>query len=173
MKKVLMLFCAAIMAACFAQETQAQSYQTECISVEQDGSQTLRVFGKGRNRSDAIEQAKKDAVYEVLFKGVLKGNKGYNLRPVVTEVNARERYQDYFDIDSWAKMFLMYQDYFDIFFMDGGEYLKYVSMADRRLGSTKKVKNSDTQVGYLVTVRVLIPELRVRLKQDGIIKTQE
>jgi hypothetical protein len=157
MKKVLMLFCAAIMAACFAQETQAQSYQTECISVEQDGSQTLRVFGKGRNRSDAIEQAKKDAVYEVLFKGVLKGNKGYNLRPVVTEVNARERYQDYFDI----------------FFMDGGEYLKYVSMADRRLGSTKKVKNSDTQVGYLVTVRVLIPELRVRLKQDGIIKTQE
>ena len=157
MKKFIMLFCAAIMAVCFAQEAQAQSYQTECISVEQDGSQTLRVFGKGRNRSDAIEQAKKDAVYEVLFKGVLKGNKGYNLRPVVTEVNARERYQDYFDI----------------FFMDGGEYLKYVSMADRRLGSTKKVKNSDAQVGYLVTVRVLIPELRQRLKQDGVIKTQE
>ena len=75
----------------------------------------------------------------------------------MTEVNARERYQDYFDI----------------FFMDGGEYLKYVSMADRRLGSTKKVKNSDAQVGYLVTVRVLIPELRQRLKQDGILKTKE
>lgn len=149
-----MLFCVAVMALCFGQLAQAQSYQTECISVEQDGSQTLRVFGKGRNRSDAIEQAKKDAVSEVLFKGVLKGNKGYNLRPIVTEVNARERYQDYFDI----------------FFMDGGEYLKYVSMADRRLGSTKKVKNSDAQVGYLVTVRVLIPELRVRLKQDGILK---
>lgn len=155
MKKVITLFCAVILAVCFVQEVQAQSYQTECISVEQDGSQTLRIFGKGRNRKDAIEQAKKDAVYEVLFKGVLKGNKGYNLRPVVTEVNARERYQDYFDI----------------FFMDGGEYLKYVSMADRRLGSTKKVKDSSAQVGYLVTVRVLIPELRVRLKQDGIINT--
>lgn len=151
-----MLFCAILLTVCFAQEAQAQSYQTECISVEQDGSQTLRVFGKGRNRSDAIEQAKKDAVYEVLFRGVQKGNKGYNLRPIVTEVNARERYQDYFDI----------------FFMDGGEYLKYVSMADRRLGSTKKVKNSDAQVGYLVTVRVLIPELRQRLRQDGILKTQ-
>lgn len=157
MKKVFMLICAALMTLCFAQEAAAQAYPTECISVEQDGSQTLRVFGKGRNRSDAMEQAKKDAVYEVLFKGVLKGNKGYNLRPIVTEVNARERYQDYFDI----------------FFMDGGEYLKYVSMADRRLGSTKKVKNSDAQVGYLVTVRVLIPELRQRLKQDGILKTNE
>lgn len=154
MKKRLMFICATLMTLLFVQEVTAQSYQTECISVEQDGSQTLRIFGKGRNRSDAIEQAKKDAVSEVLFKGVLKGNKGYNLRPIVTEVNARERYQDYFDI----------------FFMDGGEYLKYVSMADRRLGSTKKVKNSDAQVGYLVTVRVLIPELRVRLKQDGILK---
>ena len=157
MKKVIMLFCAAILVMCFGQEVQAQSYQTECISVEQDGSQTLRIFGKGRNRKDAVEQAKKDAVYEVLFEGVLKGNKGYHLRPIVTEVNARERYQDYFDI----------------FFMDGGEYLKYVSMADRRFGSTKKVTDSDVQVGYLVTVRVLIPELRQRMKQDGVIKTQE
>ena len=154
--KKLMLICAALMALLFAQEVKAQSFETECISVEQDGSQTLRVWGKGRNRSDAIEQAKKDAVYEILFKGVLKGNKGYNLRPLVTEVNARERYQDYFDI----------------FFMDGGEYLKYVSMADKRMGSTKKVK-TDTQVRYCVTVRVLIPELRMRLKEDGILKTQE
>ena len=154
--KKLMLICAALMALLFAQEVKAQSFETECISVEQDGSQTLRVWGKGRNRSDAIEQAKKDAVYEILFKGVLKGNKGYNLRPLVTEVNARERYQDYFDI----------------FFMDGGEYLKYVSMADKRMGSTKKIK-TDTQVRYCVTVRVLIPELRMRLKEDGILKTQE
>ena len=154
--KKLMLICAGLMALLFAQEVKAQSFETECISVEQDGSQTLRVWGKGRNRSDAIEQAKKNAVYEILFNGVLKGNKGYNQRPLVTEVNARERYQDYFDI----------------FFMDGGEYLKYVSMADKRMGSTEKVKTS-TQVMYCVTVRVLVPELRVRLKQDGVLKTQE
>ena len=155
MKKLMLIF-VGLMALMFAQEVKAQSFETECISVEQDGSQTLRVWGKGRNRTDAIEQAKKNAVYEILFNGVLKGNKGYNQRPLVTEVNARERYQDYFDI----------------FFMDGGEYLKYVSMADKRLGSTKKIK-TDTQVRYCVTVRVLIPELRMRLKEDGILKTQE
>lgn len=155
MKKLMLIF-VGLMALMFAQEVKAQSFETECISVEQDGSQTLRVWGKGRNRTDAIEQAKKNAVFEILFNGVLKGNKGYNQRPLVTEVNARERYQDYFDI----------------FFMDGGEYLKYVSMADKRLGSTKKTK-TDTQVRYCVTVRVLIPELRMRLKEDGILKTQE
>lgn len=156
MKKKVLLLCAALFALFAVQNVMAQSEQTECISVEQDGSQTLRVWGKGRNRTDAVEQAKKNAVYEVLFKGVLKGNKGYNLRPVLTEVNARERYQEYFDI----------------FFMDGGEYLKYISMADRKIGSTKKKVKDSAQVMYCITVRVLIPELRQRLIQDGVLKTE-
>lgn len=153
MKKIIILIAAFLMALTSEDALYAQSYQTECISTELDGSQTLRVQGKGRNRRDAIEQAKKNAVYEVLFKGVLKGNSGYDLRPLVTTVNARERYREYFDI----------------FFMDGGEYLKYVSMADRRLNSTTKEKSS-TQVSCVVTVRVLCPELRSRLITDGIIK---
>lgn len=156
MKKRLILVCAMLFALFTTQTVVAQSEKTECISVEQDGSQTLRVWGKGRNRIDAVEQAKKNAVYEVLFNGVQKGNTGYNVRPIITEVNARERYQEYFDI----------------FFMDGGEYLKYISMADRRIGSTKKKVNGSSQVMYCVTVRVLIPELRQRLTQDGILKTE-
>ena len=150
--KKLLLTVTAILLASFGQLSFAQSNETKCISVEQDGSQTLRVWGKGRNRSDAIEQAKKNAVYEVLFKGVQNGNEGYNLRPLIVEVNAREKYREYFDI----------------FFMDGGEYLKYISMADRKAGSTKKRVNS-VQVKYCITVRVLIPELRQRLTNDGIL----
>lgn len=157
MKKKPILLCMVLMTLFYAQNVMAQSYKTECISVEQDGSQTLRVWGKGRNRVDAIEQAKKNAVYEILFKGVLKGNTGYNLRPIVTEVNARERYQEYFDI----------------FFMDGGEFLKYISMADQRVGSTKKKHKGSVQVECCITVHVLVPELKQRLKQDGILKTEE
>ena len=59
-----------------------------------DGSLTLRVMGTGRNKIDAFEQAKKQAVYDVLFKGITKGNTDYNMRPVMTEVNARQRHQD-------------------------------------------------------------------------------
>lgn len=156
MKKALLLIVAILTFSLQSLVLGAQSYQTECISVEQDGSQTLRVWGKGRNRVDAVEQAKKDAVYEILFTGVRKGNKGERLRPLVPEVNARERYRDYFDI----------------FFMDRGEYLNYVSMADRRIGSTVKESNS-VQVRCCVTVRVLIPELRQRLTRDGILQKEE
>ena len=131
----------------------AQTNETECISKELDGSLTLRVWGIGRNKLDAVEQAKKNAVYEVLFQGVRKGNKGTEQRPIVTTVNARDKHRDYFDM----------------FFTDKGEYKKYVSMADRRIGSTKKIKGT-TQVCCCITVRVLCPQLRMKLKNDEIIK---
>ena len=118
-----------------------------------DGSLTLRVWGTGRNKTDALEQAKKQAVYDVLFNGVTKGNTDYNMRPVMTEVNARQRYQDYFDI----------------FFMDRGEYHKYISMEDKRAGSTRVTKRDYRDVTVGVTVRVLVPQLRARLKADGLL----
>ena len=146
MKKLVFAMLALLLSAgAFAQET-------ECISKEMDGSLTLRVWGTGRNRTDALEQAKKQAVYDVLFKGVTRGNTDYNMRPIMTEVNARQRYQDYFDI----------------FFMDRGEYRKDISMEDKRAGSTRVKRNfRDVSVG--TTVRVLVPQLRARLKEDGLL----
>lgn len=126
-----------------------------CIGHELDGTLTIRSWGEGRNRADAREQAKKNAVYAVLFDGVRTGNDGYDARPIVPEVNARQRYRDYFDI----------------FFMDGGAYKTYVSIADRRLGSTKKAKSNINQVKYGFTVRVMVPQLRQRMIEDGILKT--
>lgn len=130
-----------------------QNIPTECLNVELDGSQTLRVYGKGRNRTDAIEQAKKNAVYEVLFSGIKNGNGGCNTQPLMLEVNAKEKYEYYFNI----------------FFKDRGEYLKYISMEDQRI-QTKKYGYRDSQMYYAITVRVLRPELKQRLIDDGIIK---
>ena len=146
MKKIIFAMMALLLTAgAFAQET-------ECISKEMDGSLTVRVWGTGRNRTDALEQAKKQAVYDVLFKGITRGNTDYNMRPIMTEVNARQRYQYYFDI----------------FFMDRGEYRKYISMEDKRAGSTRTRRNyRDVTVG--TTVRVLVPQLRARLKEDGLL----
>lgn len=128
-----------------------------CISQELDGTLTIMSWGEGRNRADAKEQAKKNAVYAVLFQGIRAGNDGYNMRPVITEVNARERYSDYFDI----------------FFMDGGTYKTYVSVADTRWGSTKRVRNHNhNQVKYRMTVRLMVPALKKRMIEDGILKTK-
>ena len=126
--------------------------QVECLGVELDGSQTVRVLGTGRNRADAIEQAKKNAVNAVLFTGIRGGKGGCDARPLISEVNAREKYEEYFNI----------------FFMDKGEYMKYVSMEDKRRGSSVKSKTKNEKM-YRITVRVLRSELKSRLKADGIL----
>ena len=46
------------------------NYETECIGVEGDGSQTVKGWGSGRNREDAVEQSKKNGLSSVLFKGI-------------------------------------------------------------------------------------------------------
>jgi hypothetical protein len=129
------------------------TYDVECLGIELDGSQTLRACGNGRNKQDAVEQAKKNAVYAVIFKGINHGINGCNTRPLINEVNAAEKYEEYFNI----------------FFADKGEYLKYVSSEDTRLGSNTKAKASDL-VNFCITVRVLRPELLQRLKSDNVIK---
>ena len=123
-----------------------------CMGVELDGSQTLRVQGYGRNRSDAKEQAMKNAVWAVIFDGIRDGVGECNTRPLVTEVNAKERYEDYFNL----------------FFADNGEYKKYVSLRDTKRRSGGKSKD---KLGYAydLTVRVLRAELKARLKADNLI----
>lgn len=130
------------------------NYEIECLGVELDGSQTLYSWGTGRNKTDAIEQAKKNAVYAVLFKGIQKGsNRGCALKPLLLEVNAHEKYEYYFNA----------------FLKDGGDYMQYVSMEDAKANS-QKVERSKEQVKYGIVVRVLRSELKERLINDQIIK---
>ncbi len=129
------------------------NYQTECLGVELDGSQTLRVWGKGKNKADAIEQAKKNAVRDVLFKGITSGSGECEQRPLLTEVNAQERYQYYFNV----------------FFKDGGDYKNYISLSDKKSGSNIGADESSQSI-YGVVVRVLRSELKQRLITDQIIK---
>lgn len=131
-------------------------YPIECLGTESDGSQTLLVMADGRNRKDAVEQAKKDAVRVVILKGVINGKQVCDVRPLVSEVNADRKYETYFAN----------------FFKDGGEYSKYVSMDDERVWNKiirdrmkgrKQVKNS-------VVCRVQVLKLKEKLKTDEILK---
>lgn len=128
-------------------------FETECLGVALDGSQTLRVWGVGKNKANAIEQAKKNAVRDVIFKGINSGNSECNKRPLITEVNAAEKYEYYFNP----------------FFSQDGAYKNYVSSKDENLTS-RIVSKGTAQENYGVVVRVNRAELRQRLINDGIIK---
>lgn len=147
-----------MMCSCSKSTTQVSSaaartrFETTCMGVEQDGSQTLRAWGKGTNKGDAIEQAKKNAVADVLFKGI-KGTGECNQTPLVPEVNARERY---------AK-------YFNPFFADGGEYRKFVK--EETGGNYSRLEapgSSTTNYGIIVTVDR--EGLRQQLEKDGVLR---
>jgi hypothetical protein len=131
--------------------------ETECLGVELDGSQTLKAWGVGRYWKDAAEQAKKNAVHDVLFKGRFTGSKDCHAQPLLFEVNAREKHEAYFNA----------------FFRDGGEYAGYVSLKDERIprrALRKPVSRNKDQSKFSVVVRVKRSELKEKLISDGIIK---
>jgi len=131
------------------------TYQSECLGVELDGSQTLKVWGAGKNKADAVEQAKKNGIRDVLFKGIRSGKTECNVKPVVNEVNAQEKYEDYFNK----------------FFADGGAYKEFVSMKDESFMPKllKDKKAAGTEVTYGVIVRVLRAELKTKMINDKIL----
>jgi hypothetical protein len=126
------------------------SYKTECLGVEGNGTQTLLAWGSGRNRFDAVEQAKKNAVMDVIFKGIADGKGECEKRPLILEVNATEKYEDYF-----VK-----------FFADKGPYLNFVSLKDERLERLDDKILRDRQGAIKdVTNSVVVRVNRYELKQ--------
>lgn len=129
-------------------------FKTKLIGTELDGSYTVTAWGRARHGLDAYNQAKKQAVYDILFTGVEPQTSNLTRQqPLLLEVNAKTKYQDYFDN----------------FFKDNGEYLKYCSMNDKRWRSSDFYR-SDRQVVCKATVLVYRSKLKRKLIEDNIIK---
>ncbi len=139
---------------CATHKTAAYSnYETKIIGTELDGSYTLRVCGKARNSADAYVQAGKQAVKDILFKNIYFTNpKESPLKPLLLTPNAQQKYEDYFNA----------------FFADGGEYRKYMSMKEKRVGSSDFMK-TNADATCITTVCVYRSKLKQKLIDDGIL----
>lgn len=126
-------------------------FGVECLGVNLDGSQTLRAWGKGTNKAHAIEQAKKNALRAVMFKGITSGGE-CNKRPLITEVNAEEKYEAYFNR----------------FFADGGIYTQFATLDDEKRHSRQKSADNSME-NWGVVVNVDRAALRDRLVADDVI----
>ena len=72
----------------FNKQKKTASYyngETECLEDKLDGSFVLQAWGKGSSKSEAIDQAKRNVLNDILFNGV---NKGCKMRPLIIEVKA-------------------------------------------------------------------------------------
>lgn len=157
---VIMIACFCVMiCSCKPQSDIAGNYtfETECVGAELDGSQTLKVWGSGRYKEDAIEQAKKNGIRDVLFKGIRNGTPDCNVKPLIPEVNAQEKYEDYFNK----------------FFADGGAYQNYVKLRDGKVLDTREIKykgSTESKETYAIIIIVLRSELKAKMIADNILK---
>lgn len=127
------------------------NFESSHVATSASGAVTMRAWGSGPDKSSALLEAMKNAVSDVIFKGV-KGGSDYNCQPLVTEVNARERYAPYFDR----------------FYANNGEFRKFVHETSNHDLSRIESKSLGRQ-NFGVTVTVDRPALRAQLIRDGII----
>lgn len=132
-----------------------QNFEVSTIKVGTDGTKFIKVWGFGKKVDDAIVQAKKNAVYACIFRGLPAASTVNATPPLCKDPNA---YQ-------------VNQEYFDQFFETAGPYIGFVNMTTDGVPSGQdrlKVKK-----GYKVAiyVQVMFDNLRKKLEADGIIKS--
>lgn len=147
-----------LMGSCRSQQEVAPAVSAmsmECVALEQSpsGELAIRAWGSGTDRKDAIKKAMRNALSEILFKGIKAGPARQSVEyPLLPEVNAKERHAGYFDS----------------FFSSKGDYRRFVKEEDK--GSKVLKSTGVTRDGYSVVVLVNLPALREHLRKDGLIK---
>lgn len=135
--------------------TQEWRYEIECAGVGADGTYLIKVWSYSKKPNVAIEQAKKNAVHGVVFKGFAGGGRGCTSQKPLANSPAIEQEK---------------YDFFQTFFADGGKYMQYVSVTnDGAVDAADRMKvGKEYKVGVVVTV--MKDQLRKDLEAAGVIK---
>lgn len=154
---ILIVMVLSVLASCGSKEkvVQTAAYReqpTECLGKAMDGSLTLKVWAKGTSRMEAIREAKKKVISEVLFQGIA-GSGDCNTYPVVDAPNARTQHEQYFNK----------------FFSDGGGFKKFVDEVEKR-SEADNFQGANSQQVYGVVLKVDRPALKQRMQKDKIIE---
>lgn len=154
MKKFLVtLLCAISAAVCMNAQGVANTAVT-FMSDPADGSIIVRTSAAGRNRVLARDFAAKNALKAVIFKGVdVPGNLRLS-KPLVTTLNAEEKYGEFFEA----------------FFADKGPWRSFVNKTKDRKAHSNRVHNDLAQTHAQVTFRVYRAQLRQYLIENNIIE---
>jgi len=151
--KTLAVLTLILITSCGTKKTDALdyfSYETECLNNEFDGRYIVRAWGKGNKEKDALEQAKKNALNDLLFKGIRRGKSDCHINPLVVEVNARKNHETYFDN----------------FFSKTRIYSRYIS---KKNGPYKKKFISEHEIVYEISLQIELDMLKEKLIKDEII----
>ena len=136
-------------------EERTRNWQYESICSESGGtgsSYLIQVTSYVGDLRLALNQAKKNAIHAVLFKGVAGNNLGCTAKEPLIKNGV---YNDNFE-------------YFEDFFYNTRQYNKYATSPSGTAESSEKLKRKMNKVTFIISVNV--DELRKKLEYDKIIE---
>lgn len=136
------------------QQTAAWRYEIENLGVVATaGNKVFKVWSYASDPRVAMEQAKKNAIHGILFKGLADSGRAKGCSPLVPAgVSGHEAF-------------------FDAFFAPGGDYMRYVALTtsgEVAAEDVLRVSKKEYKIGVIVTVQY--DNLRRRLEQEGIVE---
>jgi hypothetical protein len=135
-------------------DTEQWRYEIEPVQTGSQGTYLIKVWSYSKKPNVAIEQAKKNSVHGIIFRGFA----------------ARDRVEGKLALTTNPNLEMEKQDFFDDFFADGGKYLKFVTITgDGSVAAEDRLKvGKEYKIGVVVSVNV--SALRKDLETAGIIK---
>lgn len=136
-------------------DTAEWKYEIEQVATGKSGSIVVKVWSTSKKPNVAAEQAKKNAVHGVIFKGVPAVDRTPGKSPLVTDISIMQSNSAFFDK----------------FFADGGEYMRFVTLTNNGMldsGDVIKISKKEYKVGVQVTVQH--DELRKYLESAGVVR---
>lgn len=136
-------------------DTENWRYEIEAVGVGTQGTYQIKVWSYSKVAETAIEQAKKNAIHGVIFKGFAPIDRVPGQKALVLDSNVE----------------LEKGDYFDSFFENGGRYMKFISLVNNgEIGPGDRIKiGKEFKIGVVVSINV--EDLRKELEKDNIIKS--
>ncbi|NEV93027.1 hypothetical protein G3567_02555 [Psychroflexus sp. YR1-1] len=131
-------------------------YETECVSVDRNGFQTVKAWGIGMTEKDAILNARRRAVDEILFKGIRGGSSLCEIRPMISNPNKRR--------DNL--------NYFNRFYAPQGDFERFAGLPEenwlrRKLKINQK---NEGKLAYEIIIEVDMMGLREHMRRDNLIQ---
>lgn len=134
--------------------TQNWVYEMEAAGVGTQGTYLIKVWSYSKKPTVAIEQAKKNAVHGIIFKGFMGIQGVPGQKPLTNNPNLE----------------MEQEQFFKNFFADGGKYMKFVNVTnDGSIAAEDRLKvGKEYKIGVIVSVNAA--GLRKDLEDAGILK---
>lgn len=135
--------------------TEDWRYEIDAVQTGTQGTYLVKVWSYSKKPEVAIDQAKKNAVHGIIFKGFTGTQSVPGQKPLTNNVNL--------EVEK--------EDFFRPFFADGGKYMKFVSLSnDGAVAAGDRMKvGKEYKIGVIVSVNV--SALRKDLENASVIKS--